>query len=247
MSDQNEIMSSVTQKYKSKSNLTFSALTPNIQGYNNAVRNGCQEVAVFGAASEAFSQKNINCSIEESLQRFKPVIEAAKQDGIAVRGYVSCVAGCPYQGEVDVNDVVKVSSLLYEAGCYELSLGDTIGVGTPKRIKEILAALAANSIPTSAIALHCHDTYGQAIANCYAGLENDIRIFDSAVAGLGGCPYAKGASGNVSSEDLVYHLHGNGLQTGVDLEKLMQAGNFISQFLNRTSGSKVALASARKC
>ena len=210
MADQDEVMKACHEKYgdrshdrsDSESKLTFSALTPNLQGYNSAFKNGVDEVSVFGAASEAFSQKNINCSIEQSLNRFKPVLQQAKQDNIKVRGYVSCIAGCPYQGHVPIKDVLKVTSLLYQAGCYEISLGDTIGVGTAKKIKEILEAIKVEGIPVEAVALHCHDTYGQAIANCLAGLEGDVRVFDGAVSGLGGCPYAKGASGNVSSEDL---------------------------------------------
>jgi len=248
MADQNEVMISInTKTYYSKNEindenkekLTFSALTPNLKGYMSAYKSGVNEVAVFGAASEAFSKKNINCSIEESLSRFKPVIQQALSDNIKVRGYVSCIAGCPIQGEVPIKDVVKISLLLYEAGCYEISLGDTIGIGTPKRIVNVLKELISAGIPIEVLALHCHDTYGQGIANCYAGLQNGIRIFDGAVSGLGGCPYAKGASGNVATEDLVYMLHGNGMLTGIDIDKLAKAGTYISDYLDRDNGSKV--------
>ena len=246
MSDQKEVMQQTSQKYlDSNKNLQFSALTPNLKGYDTAITHGCQEVAVFGAASEAFSKKNINCSIEESLVRFNPVVEKAKLDNIPVRGYVSCIAGCPYQGQVPVSDVVKVSEKLFEMGCHEISLGDTIGVGTPKRIKSVLKSLLEAGLPVDRLALHCHDTYGQAIANCYTGLEMGVTVFDSAVSGLGGCPYAKGASGNVSTEDLVYMLEGCGMETGVNLDILSETGNWISEFLERCPGSKVANATRK--
>jgi len=244
MADQSEIMEACDQDLRSTgpSNLVFSALTPNLKGYENAVKTGCDEVAVFAAASQAFSQKNINCSIEESIERFTPVFQKAREDNKKVRGYVSCIAGCPYQGQVPIEDVVNVTKLLHEAGCYEISLGDTIGVGTSNRIREVVSCITNSGVPIEAIALHCHDTYGQAMSNCLAALEMGVRVFDGATSGLGGCPYAKGASGNVATEDLVYMLHGNGFETDIDLDKLSEAGHFISDFLERNNGSKVAVA-----
>lgn len=222
---------------------TYSALTPNLKGFELAMAANAQEVAVFGAASESFSQKNINCSIDESLERFTPVLEAAKGKGIPVRGYVSCVLGCPYEGEINVADVVKVSETLLNMGCYEISLGDTIGVGTPLRTKHLLEACFA-SIPKDKIAVHFHDTYGQALANALTALDMGVRIFDSSVAGLGGCPYANGASGNVASEDLIYMLHNMGIDTGVDLNALLKVGQDISAKLTRSNGAKVGMALA---
>jgi hydroxymethylglutaryl-CoA lyase len=222
---------------------TYSALTPNLKGFELAMAANAQEVAVFGAASESFSQKNINCSIDESLERFTPVLEAAKRQGIPVRGYVSCVLGCPYEGDINVADVVKVSETLLTMGCYEISLGDTIGVGTPLRTKHLLKACFA-SIPKDKIAVHFHDTYGQALANALTALEMGVRIFDSSVAGLGGCPYANGASGNVASEDLIYMLHNMGIDTGVDLNALVKVGQDISAKLTRSNGAKVGMALA---
>lgn len=222
---------------------TYSALTPNLKGFELAMAANAQEVAVFGAASESFSQKNINCSIDESLERFTPVLEAAKRKGIPVRGYVSCVLGCPYEGEINVADVVKVSETLLNMGCYEISLGDTIGVGTPLRTKHLLEACFA-SIPKDKVAVHFHDTYGQALANALTALDMGVRIFDSSVAGLGGCPYANGASGNVASEDLIYMLHNMGIDTGVDLNALVKVGQDISAKLTRSNGAKVGMALA---
>lgn len=222
-------------------NITYAALTPNLKGFERALSVNATEVAIFAAASEAFSQKNINCSIAESIARFDPVMAAAKQANIKVRGYVSCVLGCPYQKDVPISDVVKVSKQLFDMGCYEISLGDTIGTGTPGKVKELIAALST-VIPVEKIAVHFHDTYGQALANIYAALECGVAVVDSSVSGLGGCPYAKGASGNVATEDLVYMLNGMGIEHGVNLDKLVLAGNTISNFLKRTSGSKVALA-----
>jgi hydroxymethylglutaryl-CoA lyase len=222
-------------------NITYAALTPNLKGFERAVSVNATEVAIFAAASEAFSQKNINCSIAESIARFEPVMAAAKQANVKVRGYVSCVLGCPYQQEVPISDVVRVSTQLFEMGCYEISLGDTIGTGTPTKVKELIAELS-KVIPIEKLAVHFHDTYGQALANIYAALECGVAVIDSSVSGLGGCPYAKGASGNVATEDLVYMLNGMGIEHGVDLAKLILAGNNISQFLQRASGSKVAMA-----
>jgi len=224
--------------------ISYSALTPNLKGLEDAITARVDEVAVFAAASESFSQKNINCSINESIDRFKPAIELARSQGLAIRAYVSCVVACPYEGKTNPKIVASVAKKLFDLGCYEISLGDTIGVGTPKKVRAVIDAVAYE-IPREAIAIHCHDTYGQAIANIYASLEADIRTFDSSVAGLGGCPYAAGASGNVASEDLVYLLRGLGLDCGVDLEKLINAGNFITQRLNRSNQSKVAQAKVK--
>lgn len=223
----------------------YSALTPNLKGFEAAMAAGTEEVAVFGSASEAFSQKNINCSIAESLRRFEDVMSAARLRGVPVRGYVSCVLGCPYLGEVAPAAVADVAARLYEMGCYEISLGDTIGVGTPGTTRAMLEAVA-RVVPIDKLAGHYHDTYGQSLANVYASLEMGISAFDSSVAGLGGCPYAPGASGNVASEDLVYLLNGLGCKTGIDLDKLAQAGNFICDYLKRPTRSKVAQALAGK-
>lgn len=220
----------------------YPVLTPNLQGYERARAVGATEVAIFGAASEAFSQKNINASIDESIERFIPILEQAKKDGVKVRGYVSTVLGCPYQGNVPVSDVVRVSKRLYELGCYEISLGDTIGIGTPKNARTMLAAVASE-IPMSALAVHFHDTRGQALANILACLEEGVRVVDSAVSGTGGCPYAKGASGNVASEDVVYMLEGIGMDTGIDLDKLIDTGRWLSDLLGRETSSKVNRAS----
>ncbi|MFC4158851.1 hydroxymethylglutaryl-CoA lyase [Chitinimonas lacunae] len=223
----------------------YPVLVPNMQGYQAARAAGGDEIAVFGAASEAFSRKNINCSIEESLARFAPVIEAAHADGVAVRGYVSCVLGCPYQGEVVVEEVVKVAKALYQMGCYEISLGDTIGVGTPLKARRMIEAVAAE-VPIAKLAAHFHDTWGQALANLYAVLEQGVATIDSSASGLGGCPYARGASGNVATEDVVYLLNGLGIETGVDLEKLAAAGRFINEKLGRSPASKAAAALAAR-
>jgi hydroxymethylglutaryl-CoA lyase len=216
----------------------YPVLVPNEQGYERARAVGVDEIAVFTAASEAFNQKNINASIEQSLLRFEPVIARAKADGVAVRGYVSTVLGCPYQGAVPVEDVVRVAKALYAMGCYEISLGDTIGVGTPGKAAAMLRAVAAE-VPMPALAVHFHDTYGQALANLLACLEAGVRVIDAAVSGTGGCPYAKGATGNVASEDVVYMLHGLGLETGIDLGALCDTGRWLSQLLGRDTNSKV--------
>ncbi|RPA38222.1 hydroxymethylglutaryl-CoA lyase [Shewanella frigidimarina] len=231
----------VLQQLKRQAGVVYSALTPNLKGFELALAAGADEVAVFGAASESFSQKNINCSIDESIERFIPLMEAAKQHGIAVRGYVSCVLGCPYEGDIDVREVARVSKILYKMGCYEISLGDTIGVGTPNKARQMVEAVA-KVVPVDKLALHFHDTYGQALANILACLETGVSVFDASVAGLGGCPYAKGASGNLATEDLVYMLHGMGIDTGIDLAKLALAGDTISRVLGRANGSKVANA-----
>jgi hydroxymethylglutaryl-CoA lyase len=221
----------------------YPVLVPNETGYERARAVGVEEVAVFTAASEAFTRKNINASIDESIERFRPVIERAAADGVKVRGYVSTVLGCPYQGDVPVSDVVRVARQLHAMGCYEISLGDTIGVGTPHKAAEMLKAVAAE-VPMPALAVHFHDTYGQALANLLACLEVGVRVADSAVSGAGGCPYAKGASGNVASEDVVYLLHGLGLRTGVDLDLLADTGRWLAARLGRETGSRVGKALA---
>ena len=237
MGDASEVMSNITRK----AGVTYSALTPNLKGLEGAIAAGVDEVAVFGAASEAFTRKNINCSIKESLERFAPVIEMAKEHDIRVRGYVSTVMGCPYDGDINPAQVAAVSRDLMDMGCYEISLGDTIGVGTPLKAKRMLEAVA-KQVPVELLAAHFHDTYGQALANLYAVVEEGVAVIDASVAGLGGCPYAKGASGNVATEDVLYMLNGLGIETGVDLQKLAQTGHWITAQLGRTSGSKVALA-----
>ncbi|MFK3604366.1 hydroxymethylglutaryl-CoA lyase [Pseudomonas sp. AP19] len=224
-----------------KPGVTYGALAPNLRGFEDALAAGVKEVAVFAAASEAFSQRNINCSISESLERFAPIMAAAKQHGISVRGYVSCVLGCPYEGEVAPEQVAAVARELYAMGCYEVSLGDTIGTGTAGATRQLFDVVGAQ-VPRDKLAGHFHDTYGQAIANIYASLLEGITVFDSSIAGLGGCPYAKGASGNVATEDVVYLLNGLGIDTGVDLQALIHAGLQISQVLARPTGSRVAKA-----
>ncbi|MCF6195726.1 MAG: hydroxymethylglutaryl-CoA lyase [Emcibacter sp.] len=235
----------VMTNLKRVSGVDYPALTPNIKGFEAALAAGATEVAIFGAASESFSQKNINCSIAESLDRFRPVMDRAAEENIAVRGYVSCVVGCPYEGAIDPGVVAHVAHEMIQMGCYEVSLGDTIGVGTPKDIRDMLAVVM-DQVPGSSLALHCHDTYGQALANILAGLEMGISVIDSSVAGLGGCPYAKGASGNVATEDVLYMLNGMGLKTGVDLDKIVEAAWYISDFLGRAPASKVAIARQNK-
>ncbi len=221
--------------------ITYAALAPNWRGFEDALAAGVKEVAVFAAASEAFSQRNINCSISESLERFAPIMEAARLHGIKVRGYVSCVLGCPYEGEIAPQQVATVANELLAMGCYEISLGDTIGTGTPGATRDLIDVVAGQ-IPRGKLAGHFHDTYGQALANIYASLLEGIEVFDSSIAGLGGCPYAKGASGNVATEDVLYMLNGLGIETGVDLDRLISAGQRICQVLGRETGSRVAKA-----
>ena len=225
----------------SREGVVWSALTPNMTGYTAARASGVAEVAVFAAASEGFSQKNINCSIEESLARFAPLLSAAREDGTPVRGYVSCVVDCPYDGPTPPQTVRDVVAELLNMGCYEVSLGDTVGTGTPRRIQHMIEVVATRAEVTQ-LAAHFHDTYGQALANVYAALECGVSVVDSAVAGLGGCPYAPGASGNIATEDLVYLLNGLGIECGVDLGKLVEAGRQISDALGRAPASKVNLA-----
>lgn len=233
--------SEVFARIQRKPGVTYGALAPNLRGFEDALAAGVKEVAVFAAASEAFSQRNINCSISESLERFTPIIAAAKQHGISVRGYVSCVLGCPYEGEIAPEQVAAVAGELYAMGCYEVSLGDTIGTGTAGATRRLFEVVGAQ-VPRDKLAGHFHDTYGQAIANIYASLLEGINVFDSSIAGLGGCPYAKGASGNVATEDVVYLLNGLGIDTGIDLEALIRAGQQISHVLGRPTGSRVAKA-----
>jgi hydroxymethylglutaryl-CoA lyase len=224
-----------------KPGVRYAALTPNLQGFERALAAGVDEVAVFGAASEAFSQKNINCSVAESLQRFEPVMAAAAAAGIPVRGYVSCVLGCPYEGEIAAAKVLDVSRALLDMGCYEISLGDTIGTGTAGSMAHLLGTLLGD-IDATKLAVHCHDTYGQALANILVALQHGIGVVDASVSGLGGCPYARGASGNVATEDVVYMLQGLGCETGIDLPALIEAGTFISAHLRRENQSRVARA-----
>ncbi|MCG8380615.1 MAG: hydroxymethylglutaryl-CoA lyase [Gammaproteobacteria bacterium] len=225
--------------------VTYPVLTPNKKGFMDALESQVTEVAVFAAASETFSLKNINCSIDESLTRFEPVLESAEKHGIKVRGYVSCVLGCPYDGEVDPSVVAEVAHKLYQMGCYEVSLGDTIGTGTPLKAQAMIRSVSER-VPVEKLAAHFHDTYGQALANIFAVMALGVATIDSSVAGLGGCPYAKGASGNLATEDLVYMLNGMGIETGVNLEKLMAASAYISGVLGKPAHSKVALALAGK-
>lgn len=228
-----------------KAGVSYAALIPNLQGFERAMSAQATEVAIFAAASEAFSQKNINCSIAESLTRFEILTAAAKVKNIPVRGYISCVAGCPYNGEVSVETLKWIAKQLLAMGCYEISLGDTIGVGTAGQIKKIIEALAQD-IPIEKLAVHMHDTYGQALANIYAALQCGINVIDTSVAGLGGCPYAVGASGNLATEDVVYLLNGLGIEHGVDLDRLLLAGNEICAQLGKKNGSKTAQAISQK-
>ena len=231
----------VLRRFASRADGEFHVLVPNEKGYEAARAAGAKVVAVFGSASEGFSHANINCSVAESIDRFKPVIARAKSDGIKVRGYISCVLGCPYDGEIRPQAVVDVAKVLWDLGCYEVSLGDTIGVGTPNKARELLRAVAGH-VPMANLAMHFHDTYGQALANLYAGLEEGARVIDSAAGGLGGCPYAPGATGNVATEDVVYMLEGMGIATGVDMAKLVAATNEISKLIGRPPVSRVAAA-----
>ena len=235
----------VLARLRPRPDVSYPVLVPNLQGLDRALACGVREVAVFGAASESFSRRNINCSIEESLGRFAPVVEKARASGLEVRGYVSCVLGCPYEGEVSADAVARVAAALLAMGCYEISLGDTIGTGTPLKARRLVERVASE-VPLERIALHFHDTYGQALANILACLELGVSVVDSAVAGLGGCPYARGATGNVATEDVAYMLSGMGIETGIDLRALAEAGQFISRHLNRDPASKVARAMAAR-
>ncbi len=237
MADTAELM----HRIRRKPGVSYPVLVPNMKGYEAAKAAGVEEIAIFGAATETFSQKNINCSIKESLERFRPVAEAALTDGMKVRGYISCVLGCPYEGDVAPDAVAAVARELDAMGCYEVSLGDTIGTGTPAKAQAMIDAVAAD-IPVERLGAHFHDTYGQALANLLAVMQQGVAVIDTAVAGLGGCPYAKGASGNVATEDVVYMLNGLGIDTGIDLERVLDASRFISGAIGRAPASKVALA-----
>jgi len=237
MADNADVMAGIA-RLQGDGGINYPVLVPNLKGLEAALAAGAREVAVFGAASEAFSQKNINCSIADSLERFRPVVEAAKKADVKVRGYVSCVLGCPYQGEVAPQAVADVAWALYEMGCYEVSLGDTIGAGTPEKTKTMIEAVARH-LPLKKIAGHYHDTFGMAVANIYASLQCGVSTFDSSVAGLGGCPYSPGASGNVATEEVVYLLDGLGIDTGIDLAALAATGAWISGELGRGSNSRV--------
>jgi hydroxymethylglutaryl-CoA lyase len=239
MADASQVLAGITRR----NGISYPVLVPNEQGYERARAAGAGEVAVFTAASEAFNLKNTNAGIDESLRRFEPVLARAQTDGVRVRGYVSTVLGCPYQGAVPIADVVRVARSLHDMGCYEVSLGDTIGIGTPAKARAMLKAVAME-VPMAALAIHFHDTYGQALANVLACLEEGVAVVDSAVSGAGGCPYAKGASGNVASEDVVYMLHGLGIQTGIDLDALAVVGRWLAALLGRETGSKVGKALA---
>ncbi|EKM23067.1 TPA: hydroxymethylglutaryl-CoA lyase [Vibrio harveyi] len=237
MADSLDVMKKITRRH----DVTYSALTPNVQGFEKALEAGATQVAIFTSSSEGFCQHNINCSIADSLTRFEPVMELAAKHNIPVRGYLSCVADCPYDGPTKPEQVARVANLLMELGCYEVSLGDTIGTGTPIRIAKMLEAVQVK-VPTNKLAVHFHDTWGQALANIYQALTMGINTIDSSVAGLGGCPYAHGASGNVATEDVLYLCQGLGIETGVDLELLAKAGWMISEELNRQPTSKVSMA-----
>ena len=241
MADHTEVL----ERIRRRPGVAYPVLTPNLKGFEAAKAAGATEIAVFGAASEAFSKKNINCSIAESLERFRPILEKSSKEKIKVRGYISCVVRCPYEGDIKPEKVAEVAGALYDMGCYEVSLGDTIGAATPGKTQAMIEA-CLKRVPAAKLAGHYHDTYGQALANIYASMELGVATFDSSVAGLGGCPYAKGASGNVATEDVVYMLHGLGIETGIDLDKLVDAGLWISSYLGRTTGSKTARAIAAK-
>ncbi|XP_005656108.2 hydroxymethylglutaryl-CoA lyase, mitochondrial isoform X3 [Sus scrofa] len=240
MADHTEVLKGI-QKFPG---VNYPVLTPNLRAFQTAVAAGAKEVAVFVAASELFTKKNVNCSTDESFQRCDEILKAARVAGIPVRGYVSCVLGCPYEGKISPAKVAKVTKKIYSMGCYEISLGDTIGVGTPGLMKAMLSAVM-QEVPVSALAVHCHDTYGQALANTLMALQMGVSVVDSSVAGLGGCPFAQGASGNLATEDLVYMLAGMGIDTGVNLQKLLEAGAFICQALNKKTSSRVAQASCK--
>lgn len=237
MADHSEVMQAITRK----PNTIYTVLTPNVKGLEAALAAKASEVAIFGAVSESFSKKNINCSIAESMTRFQAVVDKAKEANIRVRGYISCVLGCPYEGDIQPEKVAEVARQLYDMGCYEISLGDTIGCGTPGAVRSMISAVS-KQVPIEHLAIHCHDTYGQALANIFAALQMGVSVVDSSAAGLGGCPYAKGASGNVSTEDVVYMLNGLNIRTGIDIHKLLEAGQYISNAIGRKSGSKVAQA-----
>ena len=228
-----------------KPGVSYPMLTPNLKGLELALAAGVEEVAVFPAASETFSQTNINCSIEQSIERFRQLSEMALENNVRVRGYISCVLGCPYEGQVSADLVADIAGSLIDMGCYEISLGDTIGVGTPGKTRDLIKRVS-ESVPVSQLAGHFHDTYGQGLANLYAALESGVAVFDSSIAGLGGCPYAKGATGNIATEDVLYMLDGMDIETGIDMDRLLEAGVFINEFLGRDSASRAARALLQK-
>lgn len=236
----------VLQRVVKKPGVRYPVLTPNMKGFENALKAGAKEVAIFTAASEAFNRKNLNCSVDESLRKFDDIMATAKKENIAVRGYVSCVVGCPYSGHVAPKESAHVAQALHEMGCYEVSMGDTIGVGTPGSVAAMFAACIEHNVPVKALAAHMHDTYGQALANILASLQMGVSVIDSSVAGLGGCPYAEGATGNVATEDVVYMLEGLGVKHGVDMDGLLDASEFICNALGRKNGSRAAEAMLAK-
>lgn len=239
MAGSGEVFSGIQQK----AGVSYPVLVPNLRGLESALEVGVKEIAIFGAASESFTQKNINCSIDESIARFSDVVKRAQQENLKIRGYVSCTLGCPYEGDIAVEKVAEVSAMMLDMGCYEISLGDTVGVGTPLKAQQMIDAVT-KVVPIEQLAAHFHDTYGMALANLFAVMQRGVAIIDSSVSGLGGCPYAKGASGNVATENVVYMLNGMGVETGVDLDKLLVAGRYISDFLQREPSSNVGLAMA---
>ena len=241
MADSTEVMQAIERV----EGVHYSALVPNMRGFETALATKATEVAIFTSVSEAFNQRNINCSLAESIERFKPILESSREQGLPVRAYISCALGCPYEGDISIEKVADLSAELLSLGCYEVSLSDTIGVGTPYHVKHLIQAVA-DKVPMNKIAVHFHDTYGQALVNIYTAFERGVRVFDSSVAGLGGCPYAKGASGNVATEDLVYMFEGMEVSTGVDLDKLVDVGMYICDCLGRENGSKVAVAHNNK-
>jgi hydroxymethylglutaryl-CoA lyase len=242
MADTDKVLDKLNKSpIKKLTGAKYAVLTPNLKGLEGAIQHRADEVAIFGAASESFTQKNINCSIDESLERFEQIMAQAQQLNLPVRGYVSTIIGCPYEGAIAPEKVALVAKKLYEMGCYEISLGDTIGVGTPIKFKQMLEAVM-KEVPIDKLAVHCHNTYGQALVNIYASLEYGINKIDAAVAGLGGCPYAKGASGNIATEDVLYMLNGMNIKTGVDLNEVIKIGDWICAKLDRENQSKVSLA-----
>ena len=241
MGDHAELMARLVQHPE----IRYAVLTPNLKGFENAIAGGAREVAVFASASESFSERNVNCSIKESIKRFEPILLAARREGIAVRGYVSCVVGCPYEGFIAPDSVSEVADQLFDMGCYEVSLGDTIGVGAPAKVLTMLESVARR-VPTPSLAGHFHDTYGMAVANVHASVVFGVRVFDASIGGLGGCPYATGASGNVATEDLVYLMDELGMKTGISLAKLIEVSAWISKILGRPPGSKVTRAMLAK-
>lgn len=240
MNDNAEVFKNINKK----SNISYPVLVPNLIGLKQALPLGIKEIAIFSSASETFSLKNINCTINESIKRFEQVITEAKRNSLKIRGYISCIAGCPYEGDIKSSVVANLSEKLLSLGCYEVSLGDTIGIATPKKIKNVLNEIKCiyPNQDLSKFALHCHDTYGQGIGNIYSSLDYGIRVFDSSVGGLGGCPYAEGASGNIATENLIYFLHGEGFITGINLDKIVDIGSWINNELGRENQSKVGIA-----